>query len=147
MAALTKPMQEAFAQAMADGANYMAAAMAAGYAGPRNYRNFADKPKIAKRIAEIRHVRAWGGSRELGVLIDELAATAIQARALNTAQGATAARGLFDLVGKYKDKLPGPASPPPAPAVPAHPDDEDLSEAEWLARYGPDAPGGKLASP
>ncbi len=142
MPALIKPRQEAFAQAMADGANYKEAAARAGYT--RNGKRLADNSNIKERIDQIRRARIGGGSREFGALMNELVATAFQARDLDTAQGMTAAKGLFELVGRYKDKLPDPnaASAPAATAV-LHPDDEDLSEEEWTARYGPEAPGWK----
>ncbi len=153
MPALTKPMQEAFAQAMAAGANHIVAAKAAGYAEPHNYRQFADRPRIAKRIEDIRRERAWGGSRDLGGLIDA-AMTVADAVGSDGPKGATAAKGLYELVHKLKAHLPDPAAPSRPPAAPAassfpaldlvaHPTDAPVSEAEWLARYGPEAPGGK----
>ncbi len=150
MPALTRYRREAFAQAFADGDNHLVAGKKAGYVEPYNCKGFEDLPEIKDRIAEIRRARLGGGSREVGVLIDELAETAIKARDLGTAPGVVAAKGLFDLVGKYKDKLPDPnaaSAPQAAPAVLVDPLDADLSEEEWLARYGPDAPGGKPDMP
>ncbi len=156
--------REAYAQALAVDLSPREAAKAAGYAEPRNKTGLAKARDIVDREAEIRRARAGGGSRDLGGLIDELMATAAEARRLKDPRGIATTKGLYELVGKLKDKLPDPAgtlsprtppprSPPatpptpPAPAVVLQPWDADLSQEEWLARYGPDAPGGKPGSP
>ena len=119
MPALTKPIpREAFAQAMAAGINHIVAAKAAGYAEPHNYRQFADRPRIAKRIEDIRRERAWGGARDLGGLIDA-AMTVADAVGSDGPKGAHGRQGLVRAGPQARSPPPRPAAPSRPPAAPA----------------------------
>ena len=94
MTVLPHRKREAFAQALAVGLSPREAAEAADYKPPRNKTGLAKASDIVDRAAEIRRARAGGGgSRDLGGLIDEVMATASEARGLNTAQDIAGAHG------------------------------------------------------
>ncbi len=139
MAALINAKREAFAQAMADGAEPGAAARAAGYKHSGN--GLQEEYDIIARVEEIRLHRLGGGSRDPGPLMDYLMEMAIAARDRGTPQDFKNTVWMFDLIGKLKAQLPDPSSTPPAPVLLPH--DVVLTDAEWMARYGPEAPGGK----
>jgi len=145
---LSKPRQEAYAQALSRGAAPREAASAAGYLTLHYAEGLVEEPRIAARVAVLKAARDGGGSADTGALIDELIAIGRQARALDDPRGLGVARAC--LVDAARLKLRRPPDGPPAPAMAPALDpvlvelDRDLSDEEWTRRYGPDAPGGRV---
>ncbi|MGH7010905.1 MAG: hypothetical protein ACREEX_08705 [Caulobacteraceae bacterium] len=139
---LANPRREAFAAALARGATFPEATAAAGYSWARYGARLADAPDIVGRAEAIRSRLAGGGSREMGALIDLLLDTALEARSGRLPyQAAGAARSLYDLAGKLKQLLPEPGTTAEFIGPDRAPDAEiELTEAEWLAKFGPVPP-------
>ena len=133
MAALKIPWRVAFALVLAKGLAPKAAYSAAGYASGWRAGPLSESEKVKERVAEILDHKAWGGSRELGELIDELRDAFRAAVKLNTAAGMVAARGLATEAARLKQMLPREEGTGSVGR-------RDLSEAEWTLLYGPNAP-------
>ena len=128
MPALTKHRYEPFAQALSRDLHPVAAAKEAGFKGNKTQScERAQRPEVIARVEELRRRRDWGGSRDLGPMIDELMAAARQASTLTTAAAFVAVRGLIVEAARLKQMLPEPEdeSPLPPPTTPA----------EWLERH------------
>ncbi|HEV2362893.1 MAG TPA: hypothetical protein VGS12_01710 [Caulobacteraceae bacterium] len=142
--------RERFAHAVASGLSPKAAAAEAGFARPRQAFRLLASPAVARRIAALRCERAGGGSRDLGPLIDKLLGIFDAGLALKNAQALVAARGALVEAARLKQLLPfapGEAPPPAAPVAtgePFHWTDKEMSDEEWNAHFGPEAPGGKI---
>ena len=142
MVALTIPRQEAFAQALAQGLNPDEAAQVAGYKGEKKQaRARAKLPKFIKRVQELKHERAWGGSRDMGPLIDELMEAVREARKLDSAAAFVAVRGLIVEAARLKKLLPEP-QPPPRPQMTSEEWMRKFNPEGWLREYGPKASRG-----
>ena len=128
MAALTKHRYEPFAQALSRDLDPVAAAREAGFKGNKTQScERALRPAVVARVEELRRRRDWGGSRDVGPLIDELMAAAQQARTLKTAAAFVAVRGLIVEAARLKKMLPAPEEPRRAP----------MTQAEWLEKFAP----------
>jgi hypothetical protein len=130
MAALMIPRQESFAKALAEGLTPDEAAEMAGYKGEKKQaRHRARQAKFVERVAELRRRRDWGGSSDVGPLIDELMKTVQEARKLDTAAAFVAIRGLIVEAARLKQTLREfePEEPLPPP----------LTTAEWVEKYAP----------
>jgi hypothetical protein len=128
MAELTKFRYEPFAQALSRDLGPVAAAKEAGFKGNKTQScKRALRPEVVERVEELRRRRDWGGSRELGPLIDELMAAARQARTLKTAAAFVAVRGLIVEAARLKKMLPEPERPFP----------RQMTPEEWEAKYAP----------
>src|SRR5665213_3235114 len=114
---LSKPRQEAYAQALSRGAAPREAASAAGYLTLHYAEGLVEEPRIAARVAVLKAARDGGGSADTGALIDELIAIGRQARALDDPRGLGVARAC--LVDAARLKLRRPPDGPPAPAISA----------------------------
>ncbi|MEO8926184.1 MAG: hypothetical protein ABI306_03385 [Caulobacteraceae bacterium] len=136
MAALARQKQETFAQSLARGMNAGEAGRAAGYKAIHDCGALSKRAAIVKRVEEISRHIAWGGSRELSGLIDELMHIAMAARKLGSAAALVAAKSAVVEAAKLKRLLP--ADEDGAPSAPIV--DEILSDEEWNRRYGPAAP-------
>lgn len=132
MAALKNPKREAFARARAKGLAPKAAYAEAGYRSEWRAAALAESDEVKERVAEILDHKAWGGSRDLGGVIDELRDAFRAAVKLNTAAGMVAARGLVTEAARLKQMLPREET-----NTIRRP---SLSEAEWTLLYGPNAP-------
>jgi len=128
MTALFITRQEAFAQGLARGLIPDEAARQAGYKGEKKQaRARAKHPKLVGRVQELKRERAWGGSRDMGALIDELMEAVQEARKLESAAAFVAVRGLIVEAARLKQMLPKPEEPFEPPMTPA----------EWLEAFGP----------
>ena len=128
MPALTKHRYEPFAQALSRDLNPVAAAKEAGFKGNKTQScERALRAEVAARVEELKRLRDWGGSRDLGPLIDELGAAVQEARTLKTAAAFVAVRGLIVEAARLKKMLPEPEAPRRPPMTPE----------EWLAKFGP----------
>ncbi|MDB5483121.1 MAG: hypothetical protein JWO83_4174 [Caulobacteraceae bacterium] len=142
MPALTIPRQEAFAQALAQSLSPDEAAQTAGCKGERKQaRARAKLPKFVERVQELKHERAWGGSRDLGPLIDELMGAVQEARKLDSAAAFVAVRGLIVEAARLKKLLPEP-QPPPRPQMTPEEWMRKFNPEGWLRQYGPEAARG-----
>lgn len=133
MAALKNPKHEAFAQELAKDLAPRAAYAAVGYASGWRAGPLAESEEVKERVAEILDHKAWGGSRDLGGLIDELRDAFRAAVSLGSAAGMVAARGLATEAARLKQMLPREEETNFARRP-------TLSEAEWILLYGPNAP-------
>jgi hypothetical protein len=130
MPALKKNRYEPFALQLSLGLNPLDAAVAAGFAKSQTQAcRRAARPEVVARVAELARKRAWGGSRDVGPLIDELGAAVQEARKLNSAAAFVAVRGLIIEAARLKKMLPEPQVPPRPP----------LTVEEWERRYDPEA--------
>lgn len=128
MPALKKDRYEPFAEALSRGLSPMAAAVDAGFAKSQTQAcKRAGRPEVVARVEELRRLRDWGGSRDLGPLIDELGAAVQEARKLNSAAAFVAVRGLIVEAARLKQMLPQPQRPIP----------RQMTTAEWLEEFGP----------
>jgi hypothetical protein len=128
MAALTKHRYEPFAQALSRDLNPVAAAKEAGFKGNKTQScERALRLEVVERVEELRRRRDWGGSRDVGPLIDELMAAVRQARTLKTAAAFVAVRGLIVEAARLKKMLPEPQEPPRRP----------MTAEEWEAKFAP----------
>jgi hypothetical protein len=119
---------ESFAQCLAKGMRPLNASRRTGFAADANRSNVrAARADVVKRVAEIAQSNLWGGSRDLGPVIDELMAAAQEARKLGTGAGMMAARALLVEAARLKEELP----------VPLQPGDRELTREEWTARHAP----------
>lgn len=134
---LTDARREAFAQAFVRSGNKSAAYREAGYAGGRGGgAKLAAKAPVAARIVELEKLRGQTCAAGLEDTIAGLLALATAADALNTAPALKEARlahleanRLWTELTAYQDEESS-ALPP------------ELTEAEWVAKYGNPAPGG-----
>lgn len=132
MAALTISRQEAFAQALMQGLSPEEAAEKAGYKGERKQaRQRARQPKFVERVEELKRLRDWGGSSDVGPLIDELMMAVQEARKLDTAAAFVAVRGLIVEAARLKQLLPE-TEPDELP--------RPLTIEEWTEKYSPKTP-------
>ncbi|MHB8530243.1 MAG: hypothetical protein ACYC8V_12150 [Caulobacteraceae bacterium] len=138
MTLLPRPRREAFAHALARGATPANAALEAGYSSPKKGAALARGKDIADRANEIKDHLARGGSRDLGGVIDRLFDNAERAWKLESAGGMTAAKSSLVEAARLKQLLPEPSAW--AAPGPIYPHDEDLTDEQWMARYGPDPP-------
>jgi hypothetical protein len=128
MPALKNSRYEAFAHQLALDLNPQDAALAAGFAKSQTQAcNRALRPEIVARVEELQRLRDWGGSRDLGPLINELGAAVQVARKLDTAAAFVAIRGLIVEAARLKQMLPEPEPEEPDERPPRTP-------AEWLER-------------
>ncbi|HEV2365507.1 MAG TPA: hypothetical protein VGS12_15055 [Caulobacteraceae bacterium] len=147
---LENERREAFAQAVARGMSCARAAEKAGFGFHRHGARLARARDVAARIGAIRASLAGGGSRELGPLIDRLLGIFVAGVTLNNAAALVAARSALVEAARLKQLLPfapgeGPPAAAPAPTgEPFHWTDKEMSDEEWNAHFGPEAPGGKI---
>lgn len=128
MPALKNSRYEAFAHQLAKDLNPQDAALAAGFVKSQTQASRrALRPEIVERVEELRRLRDWGGSRDLGPLINELGAAVQEARTLKTAAAFVAVRGLIVEAARLKKMLPEHEPPRPPP----------LTAEEWKAKYKP----------
>jgi|SRR5579859_57652 len=129
MPALTKHRYEPFAQALSRDLDPVAAAKEAGFKGNKTQScERAQRKEVVARVEELRRRRDWGGSRDLGPLIDELMAAARQASTLKTGAAFVAVRGLIVEAARLKKMLPE-VQPPPRPP---------MTPEEWLRKFNPE---------
>lgn len=133
LAALKNPKREAFAQARAKGLAPKPAHAEAGYASGWRAAALADSDEVKARVTEILDHLAWGGSRDLGGLIDELRDAFRAAVKLNTGAGMVAARGLATEAARLKQMLPKEEKETDWTRW------RGLTEAQWTFLYGPNA--------
>ena len=127
MPALTNSRYEAFAHQLAKDLNPIDAAVAAGFARSQTQAcKRALRPEIVARVEELKRLRGWGGSRDVGPLIDELAEAVKAARQLNSAAAFVAIRGLIVEAARLKQMLPAPEEYYEPPMTPE----------EWLKAFG-----------
>ena len=133
MAALEDERREAFARNLADDMPAWRAWAAAGYAakGGRG-RIVAQRKDVKARVAELVRARKWGGSSDLGPVIDECMRLAQVAGGMDSAAAMVAARGFLVEAARLKGLLGA-----PAPAACAPEPRPELTDEEWLARYAP----------
>jgi phage terminase small subunit len=137
MPALSNDRHEVFAQARARGMTQAAAYEHAGFRESRGAGSrLANDPVIAARITELAAELKEIGDCRLEATIIALLALARRSDLQETAAGAREARlarleawRLGDLLAA---RFPATADRPPPPP---------MTEAEWDAKYGPDAPG------
>lgn len=129
MSALKHPKYEAFARALAGGKDVMEAYAAAGYAPPHRQMalRMARDRKISARVEALRNEAAWGGSRDLSVVINALMKLGSEGEA-TTAAMVAAKRSCLVEAAKLKAQLPTPQ--PVFQPLPR------LSNEEWAAKYG-----------
>ncbi|MGH6986305.1 MAG: hypothetical protein ACRED9_05630 [Caulobacteraceae bacterium] len=138
---LDDPRRERFCQALAGGAAPNEAAREAGFSWAREGRRLLRSPTVARRIDAIRVRQVGRASRDLCGIIDGLVETALEARRSGTPQGALAARFAYEAAAKLKQLLPEPATSAEFIGPDRAPDAEtELTEAEWLAKFGPVPP-------
>ncbi|HEV2364159.1 MAG TPA: hypothetical protein VGS12_08190 [Caulobacteraceae bacterium] len=137
---LDDPRREAFAQALASGASVAEATREAGYAWRGQGARLVRAPRMMARLA-------WLAARrsDLPGLIQTAVAIAGEARSLKSAQGYTSARGALEFAARLRAQgaaMTGPAAGvrAAAAALPPNPLDLEISDQEWLARFGPPAP-------
>ena len=137
MAALEDERRERFARNLADDMPAWRAWAAAGYA-PKGGRGriVAQREDVKARVDELVQARKWGGSSDLGPVIDECMRLTQVAGKMKTAAAMVAARGLLVEAARLKGLLGAPA--PRAGAPEPRP---ELTDDEWLARYAPPANG------
>ena len=136
MAALSNPKREAFAEALARGHPVLRAWEKAGFAyhATRARRRMA-APDMVARVAEIRRERDGDGPADLIPVINRCMILAEAAGKIGSAAGMAAARGLLAEAARLKRLLP------PAPLSESWPEDRpELSDDEWLDKYGPKDP-------
>jgi hypothetical protein len=119
--------QEAFAQARARGLTKTAASDQAGY--KKLSTRSTNTPAVLKRIDWLSDHLKWGGSRDLGPVIDEMRRVA-KGTNLGPAAAAREIKELLIEIARLKEKLPI------GTGAAIDPLDEDISEAEWLRLYG-----------
>ena len=126
MAALEDERRERFARNLADGMPAWRAWAAAGYApkGGRG-RRVAEREDVKARVDELVQARKWGGSSDVGPVIDECMRLAKVAGGMKGAAAMVAARGFLVEAARLKGLL-GAAEPRP-----------ELTDEEWLAKYAP----------
>ena len=137
MPSLTDARREAFAQAFVQRGNKSAAYREAGYAGGRSGgAKLAAKAPVAARIAELEQLRERTSRAAPEDTIAGLLALATAADALKTAPAMKEARlarleanRLWTELTAYQDEENSTLPP-------------ELTEAEWVAKYGNPAPGG-----
>jgi hypothetical protein len=129
MAALKFAKYEAFAQELAGGKDVMEAYAAAGYAPPKRQMalRMRRNEKIAARVEELQNEAAWGGSRDLSVVINALMKLGSEGEA-TTAAMVAAKRSCLVEAAKLKAQLPVPQ--------PVFQPLRQLSLEEWTAKYG-----------
>jgi hypothetical protein len=128
MPALKNSRYEAFAHQLAKDLNPQDAALAAGFVKSQTQAcRRALRPEIVKRVEELERLRDWGGSRDVGPLINELGAAVQEARKLDTAAAFVAIRGLIVEAARLKKMLPEPEAPRRPP----------MTQAEWLEKFAP----------
>lgn len=128
--------REAFAQGLARKLKPEEAHVAAGYKPSRNAAKLAAVKEIKARVEEIAKRIAWGETRDVTPMIEDLKDAFDKAVALGSGAGMVAARGLAAEAAKLKQLLP------------REPEAEDsrarrmqsLTEAEWIKLYGQPAP-------
>ncbi|HEV2364720.1 MAG TPA: hypothetical protein VGS12_11055 [Caulobacteraceae bacterium] len=140
---LDNPRREAFCQALAGGATVAEAGREAGFTWRGHAMRIMDKPDIVGRTAAIRLRLAGGGSRDISAIIDGLLETALEARTGCDPKAAMTARAAYETAAKFKLQLPADPKPTAAAPVLKNPIDQRLTDAEWMARFGPEPPGGK----
>ncbi len=133
MPKLDNARHEAFAQARVAGASRRDAFRQAGYDDlGRGIGRVDTRPEVVARLAELEQAARWGGSGDLGPVIDELMGLAQKAGALGTAAGMSAARGLLAEAAKLKMQLDvqpdAYCRPSPVP---------ELTKEEWLKAFAP----------
>jgi hypothetical protein len=129
MPALKNSRYEAFAHQLAQDLNPQDAAVAADFAKSQTQAcRRALRPEIVARVEELKRLRDWGGSRDLGPLINELGAAVQEARTLKTAAAFVAVRGLIVEAARLKKMLPEPEAPPRPQMTPE----------EWLRKFNPE---------
>jgi len=92
--------------------------------------NLSADAAITARIEEIRQHLRWGGSRDLGPVIDAMMALALAKDTVKSAAGVMAAKSLMVEAARLKQLLPR------ARTVGTGPMDVQISHEEWLKRYG-----------
>ena len=128
MPAIKNSRYEATAQALSRDLNPQEAALEAGFTKAQTQAcKRALRPEIVARVEELRRLRDWGGSRDLGPLINELGAAVQDARTLKTAAAFVAVRGLIIEAARLKKMLPEPQEPRRVPMTPE----------EWVAKFAP----------
>ncbi|MGH6987788.1 MAG: hypothetical protein ACRED9_13260 [Caulobacteraceae bacterium] len=133
--------REAFAWALAGGLAPRAAARAAGYAALRKANRLARASDIRARRAFLSRQLARGGGPDLTSVIDQLLDIAHDGVALGHAGGLTAARLALVEAARLKRLPPARGAAPPGLDAPPRDLETPLSDEEWLARHGPQAPG------
>jgi hypothetical protein len=132
MPALKKTRYEPFALQLSLGLNPLDAALAAGFAKSQTQASRrAARPEVVARVEELKRRREWGGSRDVGPLIDELADAVREARTLTTAAAFVAVRGLIVEAARLKQMLPAPEDHAPRPPP--------MTREEWLRKFNPEA--------
>ena len=133
MAELEDERREKFAQGLADDMPAWRAWAAAGYA-PKGGRGriVAQREDVKARVDELVQARKWGGSSDLGPVIDECMRLAKVAGEKDSAAAMVAARGFLVEAARLKGLLGA-----PAPATGAADPRPELTDDEWLARYAP----------
>jgi hypothetical protein len=137
MPMLTNPQREAFAQACAQGVPGKEAYRRAGYIGhPDNAAKIAKYKEVSGRTAELVSEKLWGGSPDLGPVINELMRLALAAAKGGTVGGFNAAKGLLAEAAKLKLQLGAQRRERQDPYDDIPP---RMSEAEWMKTYAPQA--------
>ncbi|HEX4741885.1 MAG TPA: hypothetical protein VH353_11190 [Caulobacteraceae bacterium] len=129
MGALKYAKHEVFARGVADGKDVMEAYAGAGYAPPHRQMalRMARDGKISARVEALRNEAAWGGSRDLSVVINALMKLGSEGEA-TTAAMVAAKRSCLVEAAKLKAQLPVPQ--------PVFQPLRQLSKEEWAAKYG-----------
>ena len=90
---------------------------------------------VSGRVAALVEQRRWSGTRDIAPVIEEMAELAKRMATKQNAAAAVAAKGLFVEIARLKALLPADAGEKKKPRI-----ETDLSDEEWLKRYGPPAP-------
>jgi hypothetical protein len=142
---LPRRKQEAFAQALARGLGARDAAEEAGYSKTKRAPLLQRDPAIAARVVALKASLAGGGSRDTSAIIDQLIEIAKSACAKDDPRALAVARACLVDAAKLKLQLPAePAAVDDAEAAVIAELDRYVSDEEWMRRYGPEAPGGKV---
>ncbi len=133
---LNNAKHEAFAQARARGLEHRAAYVTAGYFPSKDRgARLQQRPDVSGRIAALAEQRRWSGTRNIAPVIEEMAELAKTMATKETAAAAVAAKGLFVEIARLKALLPADDGGKKKPRI-----ETDLSDEEWLKRYGRPAP-------
>jgi hypothetical protein len=138
MPALRDPRHETFAQCLVRGEPLMQAWAAAGFDSAQRYATrLSRNTRVAARIADLTAIAreaarktAWSGSDDVAPVIDKLVEYADMAAQLNTAASHVAARAYLVEIARLKNQIDT------APRLV----ERELTEEEWVAKYGQPAP-------
>ncbi|MGH6987539.1 MAG: hypothetical protein ACRED9_11965 [Caulobacteraceae bacterium] len=135
---LVRREREQFAWGIARGISPSEAARAAGYANPGRGASLARAKDIAARARFVKRHLERGGSADLSAIIEALMDLADEGRRLGAAAGLAAAKGALVEAARLKQLLPVAAPETRAELDLAR--EAELTDEEWLAKYGPVPP-------